>query len=120
MGQLISEIKSVKISTLFLSVLIWPNNDKIIKNNPEESKFNVDFKNTNTVPDTLKSSHITFTNSTGIIENLISYKDIMILNNIKSKQEYLREINAPPPINDLPINVNSAGNRTLSSYTSTF
>ena len=30
----------------------------------------------------------------------------MILNNIKSKQEYLREINAPPPVNDLPINVN--------------
>lgn len=44
----------------------------------------------------------------------------MILNNIKSKQEYLREINAPPPVNDLPINVNSAGNKTLSSFTSTF
>jgi hypothetical protein len=44
----------------------------------------------------------------------------MILNNIKAKQEYLREVNAPPPVNDLPINVNSAGNRTLSSYTSTF
>ena len=44
----------------------------------------------------------------------------IILNNIKSKQEYLREINAPPPINDLPINVNSAGNKTLASFTSTF
>tara|TARA_X000000950_G_scaffold275730_1_gene362540 strand:+ start:2335 stop:2862 length:528 start_codon:yes stop_codon:yes gene_type:complete len=44
----------------------------------------------------------------------------MILNNIKSKQEYLREIAAPPPVNDLPVNVNSAGNKTLSSFTSTF
>jgi hypothetical protein len=44
----------------------------------------------------------------------------MIINNINAKQEYLREINAPPPVNDLPINVNSAGNKTLSSYTSTF
>ena len=40
----------------------------------------------------------------------------MIINNINSKQEYLREINAPPPVNDLPINDHSAGNKTLSSY----
>jgi len=44
----------------------------------------------------------------------------MIINNINSKQEYLKDINAPPPVNDLPINVHSAGNKTLSSYSSTF
>jgi len=44
----------------------------------------------------------------------------MIIKNIIRKNKYLEDINNPPPVNDLPINVNSAGNKTLSSYSSTF
>tara|TARA_B100001248_G_C27397706_1_gene466916 strand:- start:5312 stop:5794 length:483 start_codon:yes stop_codon:yes gene_type:complete len=44
----------------------------------------------------------------------------MIIKNIDSKMKYLEDINSPPPINDLPINVNSAGNKTLPSISYTF
>ena len=44
----------------------------------------------------------------------------MIIKNIKRRDQYLKDISSPPPINDLPINVNSAGNKTLPSYSSTF
>lgn len=44
----------------------------------------------------------------------------MIIKNIKRRDQYLQDISNPPPINDLPINVNSAGNKTLPSYSSTF
>ena len=44
----------------------------------------------------------------------------MIIINIDVKIKYLKDINSPPPVNQLPINVHSAGNKTLSSYTSTF
>tara|TARA_Y200000002_G_C22612725_1_gene634591 strand:- start:789 stop:1271 length:483 start_codon:yes stop_codon:yes gene_type:complete len=44
----------------------------------------------------------------------------MIIKNIDSKLKYLDDINSPPPVNDLPINVNSAGNKTLPSISYTF
>jgi hypothetical protein len=44
----------------------------------------------------------------------------MIIKNAVAKQIYLKDISNPPPVNDLPINVHSAGNKTLSSYTSSF
>jgi hypothetical protein len=44
----------------------------------------------------------------------------MIIKNIYRREQYIKDINAPPPINNLPINVNSAGNKTLPSYSSTF
>lgn len=44
----------------------------------------------------------------------------MIIKNIDSKMKYLEDINSPPPINDLPVNVNSAGNKTLPSISYTF
>lgn len=44
----------------------------------------------------------------------------MIIKNINSKLKYLDDINSPPPVNDLPINVNSAGNKTLPSISYTF
>lgn len=44
----------------------------------------------------------------------------MIIKNIDSKLKYLDDINSPPPINDLPLNVNSAGNKTLPSISYTF
>jgi hypothetical protein len=43
-----------------------------------------------------------------------------IINSINSKLKYLDDINSPPPVNDLPINVNSAGNKTLPSISYTF
>ena len=57
------------------------------------------------------------------IEELNEYtvKDLtpMVLKNIERRQTYIDEINSPPPVNPLPTNVNSAGNRTLPSFTST-
>ena len=44
----------------------------------------------------------------------------MIIKNIDSKLKYLDDINSPPPVNDLPLNVNSAGNKTLPSISYTF
>jgi hypothetical protein len=44
----------------------------------------------------------------------------MIIKNIDSKLKYLDDINSPPPVNELPINVNSAGNKTLPSISYTF
>ena len=44
----------------------------------------------------------------------------MIIKNIDSKLKYLDEINSPPPVKDLPVNVNSAGNKTLPSISYTF
>jgi hypothetical protein len=44
----------------------------------------------------------------------------MIIKNIDSKMKYLDDINSPPPVNDLPLNVNSAGNKTLPSISYTF
>ena len=44
----------------------------------------------------------------------------MIIKNINSKLKYLDDINSPPPINELPLNVNSAGNKTLPSISYTF
>ena len=43
----------------------------------------------------------------------------MIIKNIDSKLKYLDDINSPPPVNDLPINVNSAS-KTLPSISYTF
>lgn len=53
--------------------------------------------------------------------NDYAVKDLtpMILKNIERRETYIKEINSPPPVNPLPTNVNSAGNRTLPSYTST-
>ena len=94
-----------------------------------EKKYLIPFQNTKSLEIIMKyifnenAKHLPY-NLTEQIKELNNYvaNEItpMILNNIKAKQEYLREVNAPPPVNDLPINVNSAGNRTLSSYTSTF
>ena len=58
--------------------------EKVIENNPEEIKVTLDFTNKTSMPEVIKSSHISFKNSKGEISNLISYKDIIILNNIKS------------------------------------
>lgn len=44
----------------------------------------------------------------------------MIIKNIDSKLKYLDDINSPPPVNELPLNVNSAGNKTLPSISYTF
>lgn len=44
----------------------------------------------------------------------------MIIKNIDSKLKYLDDINSPPPVNELPVNVNSAGNKTLPSISYTF
>lgn len=39
----------------------------------------------------------------------------MIIKNIDAKEKYLNDINSPPPLNDLPINVNNKGNKSLPS-----
>ena len=44
----------------------------------------------------------------------------MIIKNIDSKLKYLDDINSPPPVNELPLNVNAAGNKTLPSVSFTF
>tara|TARA_X000000950_G_C13464364_1_gene477231 strand:+ start:18 stop:500 length:483 start_codon:yes stop_codon:yes gene_type:complete len=44
----------------------------------------------------------------------------MIIKNIDSKLKYLDDVNSPPPVNQLPLNVNSAGNKTLPSISYTF
>ena len=52
------------------------------------------------------------------------FKEIKKKNNVsvlkKNNHKYLDEINSPPPVNDLPVNVNSAGNKTLPSISYTF
>ena len=45
----------------------------------------------------------------------------MIINNCKARQQYIKTINSPPPTGpELPTNINSSGNRTLPSVTTTF
>ena len=70
----------ILIHRLKLLPLIY---EKVSENNPEEIKVTLDFTNKTSLPGIIKSSDIIFTNSKGKLSNLISYNDIIILNNIK-------------------------------------
>ena len=97
--------------------------------NKSEKKYLIPFQNPKSLEIIMKyifnenAKHLPYNVTEQIRElnqNVTDEVTPMVINNINSKQEYLREINAPPPVNELPINVHSAGNKTLSSYSSTF
>ena len=97
--------------------------------NNSKKKYLIPFQNNNSILTVMKymfnenAKHLPYdvTNQIKELNNMVVMElQPMIIKNIMRKNKYLEDINNPPPVNDLPINVNSAGNKTLPSYSSTF
>lgn len=97
--------------------------------NESNRKFLIPFQNPKSVEVVMKyifnenAKHLPYDITSQIRElnlKVVNELSPMIIKNATSKEKYLEDINGPPPINELPINVHSAGNKTLSSYSSTF
>lgn len=97
--------------------------------NYSKKKYIIPFQNNNSITTVMKymfnenAKHLPYNITIQIKElndMVVNELQPMIIKNIEIKKKFLEDINNPPPINDLPINVNSAGNKTLPSYSSTF